>query len=70
MSYRVAQKVQTKDIKGYIIKVKKLMQIFLSLPDKKGDDFILDENESKHSVRVLRMSKGDPVRLIDGTGNL
>ncbi len=45
------------------------MQIFYA-PGIKGDDFILDENESKHSVRALRMSKGDPVRLIDGTGNL
>jgi len=37
------------------------MQIFYA-PGIKGDDFILDENESKHSVRALRMSKGDPVR--------
>lgn len=45
------------------------MQIFYA-PGIRGDNFILDENESKHSVRVLRLSKGDPVRLIDGNGNL
>ena len=45
------------------------MQIFYA-PGIRGDNYILDENESKHSVRVLRLSKGDPVRLIDGNGNL
>ena len=45
------------------------MQIFYA-PGISGDNYILDENESKHSVRVLRLSKGDPVRLIDGNGNL
>jgi len=45
------------------------MQIFYA-PDIKGDIYTLDEKESKHSVRVLRMSNGEPVRLIDGRGNL
>jgi len=45
------------------------MQIFYA-PDLKGDRYILDEKESKHSIRVLRMKKGTPVRLIDGRGNL
>jgi len=45
------------------------MQIFYA-PDIKGDIYTLDEKESKHSVRVLRLRKGDPVRLIDGKGNL
>jgi 16S rRNA (uracil1498-N3)-methyltransferase len=45
------------------------MYIFYA-PDIKSDTYILDEKESKHSVRVLRMKKGDNVRLIDGTGNL
>jgi 16S rRNA (uracil1498-N3)-methyltransferase len=45
------------------------MQIFYA-PDIKGDTYTLDENESKHLIRVLRMVRGDGVRLIDGKGNL
>ncbi len=45
------------------------MQIFYT-PDIREDIHILNEKESRHSVRVLRMKKGDPVRIIDGKGNL
>jgi len=45
------------------------MQIFYA-PDITGENYTLDENESKHIIRVLRMTKGTRVRLIDGTGNL
>jgi len=45
------------------------MQIFYA-PDITGDSYILNEIESKHIIRVLRMAKGDMVRLIDGKGNL
>lgn len=45
------------------------MQVFYA-PGIKDDSFILDEKESKHSVKVMRMGKGDMVRLIDGRGNL
>jgi 16S rRNA (uracil1498-N3)-methyltransferase len=45
------------------------MQIFYA-PDISGDSFILDEKESKHCIRVLRMKKGTDVRLIDGKGSL
>ncbi|HUX58076.1 MAG TPA: 16S rRNA (uracil(1498)-N(3))-methyltransferase [Bacteroidales bacterium] len=45
------------------------MQIFYA-PDIAGDTYTLDENESKHIIRVLRMKKGSRVRLIDGKGNL
>lgn len=45
------------------------MQIFYA-PDIDGNIYTLDERESKHCVRVLRMKKGDQVRLIDGKGNL
>ena len=45
------------------------MQIFYA-PDITGKTYTLDEKESKHCVRVLRMTKGTPVRLIDGKGNL
>jgi 16S rRNA (uracil1498-N3)-methyltransferase len=45
------------------------MEIFYA-PGIKGNTFMLDEKESKHCIRVLRMTKGTPVRLIDGKGNL
>jgi 16S rRNA (uracil1498-N3)-methyltransferase len=31
--------------------------------------YTLNEDESKHCVRVLRMNEGDRIRLIDGKGN-
>jgi 16S rRNA (uracil1498-N3)-methyltransferase len=45
------------------------MQIFYA-PLINGDSYTLDELESKHCIKVLRMSKGDLVSLIDGKGNL
>jgi 16S rRNA (uracil1498-N3)-methyltransferase len=45
------------------------MQIFYA-PDITGNSYTLDQNESKHLIRVMRMSKGADVRLIDGKGNL
>lgn len=45
------------------------MQIFYA-PGIKGDTYILDEKESRHCIRVLRMVKGTEVKLIDGKGNL
>ncbi len=45
------------------------MQIFYA-PGISGNTYILDEKESKHCIRVLRMTKGTPVRLIDGKGIL
>ncbi len=45
------------------------MQIFYA-PDITGDEYILDENESSHCIRVLRMKTGHPLRLIDGKGGL
>ena len=45
------------------------MQIYYA-PDISGNSYTLDENESKHLIRVLRMTKGSGVRLIDGKGNL
>lgn len=46
------------------------MQIFYTTDIREDDIHILNEKESRHSVRVLRMKKGDPVRIIDGKGNL
>ena len=45
------------------------MQIFYA-PDINGNTYSLDDKESKHLIRVLRMTKGSNVRLIDGNGNL
>jgi 16S rRNA (uracil1498-N3)-methyltransferase len=45
------------------------MEIFYA-PDISGKSYTLDEKESKHVVRVLRMAKNQEVRLIDGRGNL
>ena len=45
------------------------MQVFYA-PDITGEYFTLDENESKHTVRVLRMGEGSGIKLIDGKGNL
>jgi 16S rRNA (uracil1498-N3)-methyltransferase len=45
------------------------MNIFYA-PGISGNSWILDEKESKHCIRVLRMKEGVPVKLIDGKGNL
>ena len=43
------------------------MHLFYS-PDISGTQFELDEDESKHAVRVLRLKKGERVGLVDGKG--
>jgi 16S rRNA (uracil1498-N3)-methyltransferase len=45
------------------------MEIFYA-PDIAGNTYSLGEKESRHVVRVLRMTKGQDVKLIDGKGNL
>jgi 16S rRNA (uracil1498-N3)-methyltransferase len=45
------------------------MQIFYA-PGIDGNEYILDEKESKHCIRSLRMRKGDLVKIIDGKGTL
>lgn len=45
------------------------MQLFY-LPDLKGSQFLLPEEESKHCIKVLRMQAGDEITLIDGQGTL
>jgi 16S rRNA (uracil1498-N3)-methyltransferase len=45
------------------------MQIFYA-PGIEGNTYILDEKESRHCVKVLRMKRDTPVKLIDGLGNL
>jgi len=43
------------------------MHIFYT-PDISGKSYTLDETESKHCARVLRLVKGDLVTLVDGHG--
>lgn len=45
------------------------MQLFY-VPEITGDSVILDETESKHVVKVLRMRESDRVKLIDGKGGI
>ena len=45
------------------------MQLFY-VPEITGDQVTLDETESKHVVKVLRMREGDRVKLIDGKGGV
>jgi 16S rRNA (uracil1498-N3)-methyltransferase len=45
------------------------MYIFYT-PELDSDDFTLNEEESKHCSKVLRLGVGDRVHLIDGKGGL
>jgi len=43
------------------------MHLFYT-PDISGDEYIMNPDESKHCIRVLRLQKGDAIQLIDGSG--
>jgi 16S rRNA (uracil1498-N3)-methyltransferase len=43
------------------------MQLFY-VREITGNEIVLDENESKHAIRVLRLNAGDKVWLVDGVG--
>jgi 16S rRNA (uracil1498-N3)-methyltransferase len=43
------------------------MQLFY-VPNISGTEIVLDETESKHAVRVLRLQRGNRVQVIDGEG--
>nr|WP_319570766.1 16S rRNA (uracil(1498)-N(3))-methyltransferase [uncultured Draconibacterium sp.] len=43
------------------------MQLFY-VPDISGAEVILNETESKHAIRVLRLKEGDEIELVDGKG--
>lgn len=38
------------------------------LPDSPGSTITLDKDQARHATRVLRLSDGSPVQLIDGRG--
>ncbi|MDX9882170.1 MAG: 16S rRNA (uracil(1498)-N(3))-methyltransferase [Prolixibacteraceae bacterium] len=43
------------------------MHLFYT-PDISGENYILNEDESKHCVRVLRLAENDCITLVDGKG--
>ena len=43
------------------------MQIFYT-PDISGIEYFLNEEESKHAIRVLRMKTNDEIYMVDGKG--
>ena len=45
------------------------MQLFYA-PDIKADNYCLNEEETYHCTRVLRLKAGDTINLTDGKGNL
>ncbi|MFI3303210.1 MAG: 16S rRNA (uracil(1498)-N(3))-methyltransferase [Rikenellaceae bacterium] len=45
------------------------MQLFYA-PEFTTPQYTLSEEESKHSIRVLRLSEGDNIHITDGRGNL
>ena len=45
------------------------MHLFYT-PDLLGEYYTLDEQESKHCIKVLRLNDGDHIQLTDGKGNL
>ena len=45
------------------------MNLFYT-PDISGDYHVLEEQESKHVVKVLRLKTGDTINMVDGKGSL
>src|SRR5579872_6030175 len=43
---------------------------YTALSEPTAKEIVLDEDNSRHIVQVLRMARGDGVRLTDGKGNL
>ena len=43
------------------------MQLFY-VREITGNEIVLDESESKHAIRVLRLNTGDKVQVVDGAG--
>src|SRR5258708_38062060 len=47
-----------------------LPYFYHSLAGTAGDELLLDEDNSRHIVQVLRMKPGEPLQLTDGEGAL
>ena len=54
-------------ISDFLLLLKKIMQLFYT-PDITPDNYTLNEEESKHCIRVLRLISGDKIILVDGKG--
>ena len=50
--------------------MEQLPYFYIPVIDSAQNEFILDENTSKHVIQVLRMKKGEALRLADGLGHL
>ena len=44
------------------------MQLFYA-PDIKGNEYVLNEEDSRHCVKVLRLRAGDTITITDGVGH-
>jgi|WetSurMetagenome_2_1015567.scaffolds.fasta_scaffold00024_72 16S rRNA (uracil1498-N3)-methyltransferase len=69
MKYKRKQRYSNRNFKFDKFAKTGIMQVYYA-PGIEGEEYYLDRNESKHLIRVLRTKAGDPVRLIDGKGNL
>jgi 16S rRNA (uracil1498-N3)-methyltransferase len=47
-----------------------MRRFFFDSANNDGDIVCLDENESRHITRALRLTAGDEVELLDGSGNI
>ncbi len=56
-------------VKLFLISTRAHMNLFFST-EIEGDLCFLDETESRHCIRVLRMKPGSMIRFTDGTGRL
>jgi len=45
------------------------MNIFYTPTINSTNNYVLDEAESKHAIKVLRLKQGDTIWLVDGVGN-
>lgn len=59
---------KVKNISTFVPYNIEVMNLFY-VPDIEGDYYTLDPDESKHCIRVLRFTEGDPVSIVDGRGN-
>jgi len=46
-----------------------IMNLFYTRNIEPANTYVLDETESKHAIKVLRLNQGDSIHLVDGKGN-
>lgn len=57
------------DLPGLFLVVEKQMQLFFQ-PDIVSGNLFLNEEESRHCVKVLRKREGDEINIVDGQGGI